>query len=155
MDKELKKLREKGYQKKRVERYHSDEAYRLEVRRKRNIYVLNHREQCILSQAKGRAKKHNLEFNLDISDIVIPEKCPLTGIPINVTIGRKKGWDSPSLDRIDTTKGYIKGNVAVISDLANTMKNHASLEILREFAKNVTKYIGDDIVQPSPKDETS
>ena len=155
MDIEKKKLRERGYQEKRKQRYHSDEAYRLEVRRKRNLYVLNHREQCLLSQAKIRAKKNKLDFNLDITDIIIPTICPLTGLKINITTGRKKGWDSPSLDRIDTTIGYIKGNVAVVSDLGNTMKNHASLDILREFAKNVTKYIGDDIVQPSVKTEIS
>lgn len=155
MDNEAKKLRDKQYQEKRKLRYHSDAAYRSEVRRKRNLYVLNHREQCLLSQAKVRAKRDGLEFNIDISDINIPQYCPLTGLAINVTVGRKKGWDSPSLDRIDTRKGYVKGNVAVVSDLGNTMKNHATLDILRTFSKNVPKYIGDDIVQSSEKSETN
>lgn len=148
---EAKRLRSKGYAEKRKLKYHSDEAYRKEIRRKRNLYVLNHRELVLLSSAKIRAKRSNLEFNIDISDITIPEYCPLTGLKINITTGRKKGWDSPSLDRIDTTKGYIKGNVAVISDLANTMKNHASLEILRTFGKNIPKYLGDDIVHAGTK----
>jgi hypothetical protein len=44
---------------------------------------------------------------------------------------------SPSLDRIDNNKGYIKGNVEVISWKANIMKSNASPEELVEFAKAI------------------
>jgi len=44
---------------------------------------------------------------------------------------------NPSLDRIDPTKGYVPGNVQVISDLANRMKQNASVEELLLFAKGV------------------
>lgn len=104
-------------------------------------YRNKNNEKTLLSQAKYRARKRGLEFNIDLSDIVIPDNCPLTGIPIVRGMGKKKGWSSPSLDRVDITKGYIKGNVAVISDLANTMKNSATLEELLEFAKNIPEYV--------------
>ena len=44
---------------------------------------------------------------------------------------------SATVDRIDNSKGYIKGNVMVISRLANAMKNEASFEELEIFSKNI------------------
>jgi hypothetical protein len=61
--------------------------------------------------AKKRAKKSGLDFNLTRADIVIPKKCPVLGLPLQVNSG-KFYWTnqtSPSLDRIDNAKGYVKG----------------------------------------------
>ena len=79
--------------------------------------------------AKGRAKKHGLEFNITLDDIVIPEKCPITGRPLRkISSNGKFCNDSPSLDRINNAFGYIKGNVAVISYKANSRKSDMTLE---------------------------
>lgn len=101
--------------------------------------------------AKQRAKNQGLEFNLTIDDIAIPDKCPLLEVPF--VAGEKGNYEyTPSLDRIDPTKGYIKGNVWVITKRANTMKNNATREELLKFADNIYKYFGDnDIVQPIEK----
>ncbi len=72
-------------------------------------------------RCKTRATQKNLEFNIDLSDIIIPEICPIFKKPIKV----------PSLDRIDSSKGYIKGNIRVVENRANTLKNNATLEELR------------------------
>jgi len=42
--------------------------------------------------------------------------------------------DSPTLDRIDPNKGYVKGNIQVLSHLANMMKSNATAEELHLFA---------------------
>lgn len=92
----------------------------------------------MLQAAKQRAKKKGLEFNIGKEDIIIPEKCPYLDIPLYP--GEKDNYkNSPSLDRIDSSKGYIKGNVQVISSKANTMKNDASIEELITFSKNILK----------------
>jgi hypothetical protein len=104
--------------------------YRREWRRN-----IANREKYILRGAKGRAKVRNLEFNLEINDILIPEYCPILGVKLTVGVISHKDKFGPSLDRIDNTKGYIKGNIMIISKRANAMKNDASLEELKAFAK--------------------
>ncbi len=86
-------------------------------------------EDNMLQQARKRAKEKELEFNLDVSDIIIPTHCPVLGIKLERLDKRHSG--SPSLDRIDNTKGYIKGNIAVISWRANSIKKDATLEELK------------------------
>lgn len=85
----------------------------------------------MLRSARARAKSKGLEFNLEESDIIIPEKCPILGIPLEVAEGSCKDA-SPSLDRYDSNMGYIKGNVEVISFRANTIKNAATQEELKK-----------------------
>lgn len=83
----------------------------------------------------------NYAFDISAEDLIIPEYCPLLGIKINLDEDRERGVDSPSLDRIDNTKGYTKDNIAVISDLANIMKNRATLDQLTLFVKNMPAYL--------------
>jgi hypothetical protein len=90
-------------------------------------------EDNMLQQARKRAKEKELEFNLDVSDIIIPTHCPVLGIKLERLDKRHSG--SPSLDRIDNTKGYIKGNIAVISWRANSIKKDATLEELKAIVK--------------------
>ena len=86
-------------------------------------------------RAKQRCKFSGREFDLQVSDIVIPDVCPILGIPLNMNSGKSGAYkNSPSLDRIDNNKGYIKDNIHVISQLANAMKGGASNEELHKFA---------------------
>lgn len=83
----------------------------------------------MLRSIHNRAKKKNIEFNLTIDDIVVPENCPILGIPLSVNDGFAKD-NSPSIDRVDPNKGYVKGNCCVISCKANRMKQENTLEDL-------------------------
>lgn len=94
---------------------------------------LNNQEGYLLTSARQRAKRKGLEFDLDIEDIFIPTKCPLLGIKL-VMSGNPSHYNSPSLDRIDPMKGYIKGNVWVISKRANSIKTNASLDEIEMVA---------------------
>lgn len=99
-------------------------------------------ERRMLSSAKTRAKRDNLFFNITLDDILIPEECPILKIRIE-KIGNKITANSPSLDRIDPRRGYVKGNVQVISFKANTMKSDATLDDLKCFADWVYQIIGE------------
>ena len=91
-------------------------------------------------RAKQRCKKSGREFDLKVSDIEIPDVCPILGIKINMNSGKPGAYrNSPSLDRLDNSKGYTKENIHVISQLANAMKCHATTEELLVFAKWILK----------------
>lgn len=98
------------------------------------------------SNWKGRAKREEKEFTVTIDDIPWVDICPILGIPLDYTLCTGEGIkkSSPTLDRIDNTKGYIPGNVMVISSLANTMKSCASPEELILFSKSMLlQYAGE------------
>lgn len=85
-----------------------------------------------LRQAKMRAKELGIEFSLQREHVVLPEFCPVLGI--RLTVGAGQSWrhvSSPSLDRFDNTKGYVPGNVRVISWRANRLKADATIEEVR------------------------
>lgn len=85
----------------------------------------------IISRIKCRAKAKGIPFNLDVSDIIIPDTCPVLGIPIYSVAGKGTNQhNSPSVDRIDPSKGYVKGNVRIISNRANLLKSNATVEEL-------------------------
>ena len=85
----------------------------------------------LLVNAKSRAKKAGMEFSLNREDVLIPDTCPVLGIPI--AIGDRGRYDnSPSLDRVDNSRGYTPDNVLVISWRANTLKRDAQIEELEK-----------------------
>jgi len=88
--------------------------------------------------AGKRAKKYGHEFDLDVADVVVPEVCPVFGTKLQRGDGRLQKA-SPSLDKIEPSKGYVRGNIQVIPLKANTMKQDATPEELRMFAKWVLK----------------
>lgn len=95
---------------------------------KNNVRATNP-AQGMFNAAKRRAKENGLPFNIEIEDIVIPEFCPALGIKLEV---QKVilGPNSPSLDKMIPSLGYVKGNVAVISHRANRIKFDATEEEL-------------------------
>jgi hypothetical protein len=124
------------------------------VKNKKNIKLLGlskyqhvrELKQTLYKLAKGRAHKKGLEFNIELKDIHIPRKCPILKVPLICSTRY-----SPSIDRIYPDKGYVKGNIAVISALANSMKANATPQELLIFAKNIKKYM--DLYQEVEVDE--
>lgn len=130
------------------EKYQADpEKYRAKARKyqrsnpdkvakKCDEYRATRPEWGLWVKAKQRAKKKGLAFTIVVDDIRIPEMCPLLGIRLS----RGKGHlspNSPTLDRRNSTLGYVENNVWVISHRANTMKSNATLEELELLVKNL------------------
>jgi hypothetical protein len=82
------------------------------------------RESILLSGIRYRCKKNNIPFDLEESDIVIPEVCPILGI--NIVCDGSQIDSSPSVDRLVPEKGYVKGNIIIISNRANRLRNNGT-----------------------------
>ena len=96
-------------------------------------------KKALVRAAKARAKKKGIPFDITIEDFTLPEKCPLLEIPLTVGYGSSQE-NSYSLDKIIPELGYVKGNVWVISNKANAIKNNASLEELQLLVNNLEKH---------------
>jgi hypothetical protein len=81
----------------------------------------------LLASAKARSLVSGIEFSLQLQDLDVPSHCPVFGIEMSYGTGHGRTDSSYSIDRIDNARGYVKGNVAVISWLANRLKNDATL----------------------------
>lgn len=108
---------------KRDARRKNVEKYRLMEKE----YKIRNPERTILKNIKSRAKRSNIPFNLELSDIIIPEFCPVLGIKLS-KISNKLCDNTPSVDRLIPEKGYVKGNITIISYRANTIKNNGTVE---------------------------
>lgn len=86
-----------------------------------------------------RARLKGYEYDLVVSDISIPTLCPVLGMPLVVGVGKQTDA-SPSLDRIYSTRGYVRGNVQVISLKANRIKNNATLAELAAVLSHMEKH---------------
>jgi len=98
-------------------------------------------EYTILHAAKRRAKLQGMPFNLDLSDIIIPDVCPVLGIPLSRDNKKRPANNSPSIDKFLPSLGYVKGNIQIISYRANWIKQDSSLvelEALVQWMKGNT-----------------
>ncbi len=93
-------------------------------------------EKRMLARAKSRAKLKGREFAITANDIHIPDTCPVLGIPLVTSSGKSGGTpNSPSLDRLDSSRGYTPDNIIVMSQRANLMKADATLEDILKLAE--------------------
>lgn len=97
------------------------------------------KEEIIFYRAKMNARKRKLEFDLELSDIIVPTHCCYLGVELTYNKEDHRNQNYFSVDRRDNSRGYIKGNIEVCSKLANTMKNCATKEQLIAFANNIIK----------------
>ncbi len=93
----------------------------------------SHLDEAVFLGVQSTARRNGTEFTITRADVKVPEKCPVLGIPLFFTNGTRTD-NTPSLDRLDNGKGYIPGNVAVISWRANQIKRDATLTEIKALA---------------------
>jgi hypothetical protein len=85
-------------------------------------------------RARARAKKNGTEFTITQEDVeaVWTNTCPIYQMPLVTNQGKPDG-NSHSIDRINNNKGYIPGNIAIVSMRFNSEKRNLSPELLRRM----------------------
>lgn len=129
--KEKKRLYDIEYRKRNVERRSALNKVHYESVRKKNF--IKDPQHYLWYVARTRSRQKGTEFKITKEDVIIPDKCPIIGIELT----KGDGWksNSMSLDRVDNSKGYIPGNVRVISRAANRMKSDMTIEILEQILR--------------------
>lgn len=108
-----------------------------------------HRKRVITANcaARRRAKRKAVPFDIDtdylLSIFPADRKCPALGI--EMVWGGTERMSSPSLDRLEPSKGYVRGNVQWLSHRANTIKTNATTAqicAVADFLRKSTTDVG-------------
>tara|TARA_Y100001973_G_C5160678_1_gene313347 strand:- start:719 stop:1231 length:513 start_codon:yes stop_codon:yes gene_type:complete len=157
LDKDKERKWKREYKK---SRYENDPEFKEKEKARRRKYTATHPEQgkvqgqrwkekattlasdafftAKINSLRGRAKEKNLDFNLDkeFLKIIFPKdnKCP--ALKIKFKTGNEGGrYNSPSVDRIDNSKGYVKGNIIWVSNLANMIMSSGTPQQVLDVGK--------------------
>lgn len=142
------KRKYKRAQERYKERWKSDPEFRKTENRRRYLAKKKRLEAQFIGPPKPKKEKHpfekwfhglrsgaakrGIDFELTIDDLYLPEVCPILGIELKVGKG-SPSRNSPTVDRIDNSKGYTKDNIWVISMRANSLKSDASFEEIEKL----------------------
>jgi hypothetical protein len=99
---------------------------------------------CIKESAKKRGLKYNVNKKY-LWELFLEQnrKCALSGVPLQFTINKSEL--TASLDRIDGSIGYVKGNVRWVHKMVNIMKNGFNEKDFLRFCKLIYEYNRDRI----------
>jgi len=111
---------------------------------KRDYYRANPKKY-LLMLAKKRCKNTGIKFDLCESDFEIPEYCPvfLSKLePVFSTFNERN--NVPTLDRVDNNKGYVRGNVKVLSFRANKNKSDMRIEDIERLYNYIKERVNNE-----------
>ena len=99
-------------------------------------------KKSMIANAKYRSRGAGIPFNLDVTDLNIPESCPVLGISLSAGNNQGGGASSATLDRLDPSIGYTPDNTAVISMRANRMKSDCTPAEIMQVALWTQRKLG-------------
>jgi hypothetical protein len=94
----------------------------------------------ILNHAAKR--KQNLGFDIDLGYLAKlyedqSGRCAISGIEMTYLAGSGRVLTNISIDRINSSKGYLRGNVQFVCDIVNRMKSDMAQEDLLFWCRNI------------------
>lgn len=103
------------------------EAHKASVRAWFRRWRRTNYTRVMLVTARKRALRDGVPFSICEADVDIPLRCPVLGRKLQKEGARGGPW-SPTLDKFIPKRGYVKGNISVISHRANRLKSDGSLK---------------------------
>jgi hypothetical protein len=106
---------------------------------KRREYVRRweerHPREYMIQKSKHNAKSRGIEHTITVTDLEWPTHCPVLGIELAYDRKRKgpRRYNYASLDRKDNAKGYVPGNVFIISWWANRLKHDMTIQEVEQL----------------------
>jgi len=120
--------------------YLRNRDYAREMHRKMRVRRRNRDPVAyMIKRAEAAAKWQGLAFNLKRDDLFIPSVCPVLGMKLiwpRKPDSRRRD-NMPTIDRVNSRRGYVRGNVMVISFRANILKRDATLDELKALVRYV------------------
>lgn len=105
------------------------------VKKQKHRYAQKRPEHNLLMKRWRRVKGTDIPFTITEKDVIIPTHCPVLGIPLLIRPSMKDRERSAVIDRINPKRGYVPGNIVVISYRANRIKNDATLKELKALVR--------------------
>jgi hypothetical protein len=95
----------------------------------------------MVQRIKVSAKARGLAFNLTSRDLRMPNKCPVFGLKLvwPKRLGHRRPPNMPTIDRVNSRRGYVRGNVQIISSRANGLKSNATLGELKALVRYIER----------------
>lgn len=100
-----------------------------------------------ISGALNHASKRKQHLGFDIDLVYLLQvyeqqdgRCALTGVEMTYLAGKGRVNTNISIDRIDSSRGYIRGNVQLVCDIANRMKQDLPHEELKVWCQRILGY---------------
>lgn len=114
---------------------------------------IKHRCKRFLLGIKYRSKNKNMEFDKTITIeklmemLINTKKCPCCGVELEIEYVSKNTRENnyPSIDRIDSSKGYIEKNIAIICWRCNYLKNDGTAAEHKLISEYMEKFINEQI----------
>lgn len=91
----------------------------------------------MLASARKHAAALGLPCTITKEDLAFPVRCPVLGIELEKWGTRSA---APSLDRVDSSKGYVPSNVRIISHRANRLKSDATIAEVRAILRYMDEH---------------
>ena len=112
------------------------------------------RAKRMINNSKRSAKDRNIVFDLTVDDILPAVEggvCELTGLPFRFESHPTKNSNpyAPSIDRIDSEKGYYKDNIRIVLWAVNSAVGESSDEEILPIIKAMVKAIEKNVKQKS------
>lgn len=117
-------------------------SYCNECRKKQGYLNANKNIKSFLNdkyaRLKRRAKAKNIEFNISLTEFtklfeIQKGKCYYTNTVLECSVGTGYKRNAFSIDRVDSSKGYVKGNVVFCTSKVNTVKSDLTMQELKSW----------------------